>query len=642
MIVLLFFGVTIVIVLLRSIREYLFCPAVNAEKVQAQAEKKKQQLMNNKLMGNKELKAYIRDHYEATFDSVILNDDGSVKINKDELSPSTESSATTHLMGSAIITTTKKICVVGMVTRIEPRDAAKFAWQGFLRGLKPLAAYAQIATSISFNCDISFPLIFSSFLVYFNVINLDIFPYLGLQCHEFDYIHLMAATTLSPLVMALFFVAAFRIAHHRQRQSETSIKAAKNRVIFAFLLFSFLILASVSTRLFQFFRCDSFEEVDPVQMYVKRDYSVSCTSSRYQTATILAFFGIAVYPVGIPLMYGCLLWQHRSLLGNAAAVEAEAAQGYPNTQHLKFLFERYAPKYFLFEVVECARRLSLASLIGVVSPDSAAAPTLGLLISGAFVPIYFTYRPYKEEEDNSLEIALAQSLVLLFLEALLLKVDAADDDENSRHLFGVLLVIVFLVGPAMVLAKLIWIFVERCSPPALSTQRKLAAGQGKSSQVDLGIEMVPHERSEATPGRIDAEAGSDDVVGNGGGPSAELQRLLAAGDLEDCALPLRLAGLHSVAAVRDAPADALRALPKFRMRRLQHLARQHCAELGEEGAAGGGGGQLANGPARTPAVAATGVSAPWPGVGAPRPGPLSDDELEAGNQFTEDEEGVEL
>ena len=153
--------------------------------------------------------------------------------------------------------------------------------------------------------------------------------------------------------------------------------------------------------------------------------------------------------------------------------------------------------------------------------------------------------------------------------------------------------------------------------------------------------MPPRERWGAAPGRVNAKAGSDDVVGDGVGPSAELQRLLAAGGLEDCALPLRLAGLHSVAAVRDAPADALRALPNIRKRRLQRLARQHGGELGEEGAAGGGGGQLANGPARTPAVAAMSRSLGTE-VGAPWPGPLSDDELEASFEFAEDGEGVVL
>ena len=82
-------------------------------------------------------------------------------------------------------------------------------------------------------------------------------------------------------------------------------------------------------------------------------------------------------------------------------------------------------------------------------------------------------------------------------------------------------------------------------------------------------------------------------------------------------------------------------LPNIRKRRLQRLARQHCGELGEEGAAGGGGGQLANGPARTPAVAAMSRSLGTE-VGAPWPGPLSDDELEASFEFAEDGEGVVL
>ena len=62
-------------------------------------------------------------------------------------------------------------------------------------------------------------------------------------------------------------------------------------------------------------------------------------------------------------------------------MDKENDAGFPHVGHIKFLFESYSPEAYFFEVIECGRRLSLASIIGIVSGDSAAAPVIGLLIT---------------------------------------------------------------------------------------------------------------------------------------------------------------------------------------------------------------------------------------------------------------------
>jgi len=92
------------------------------------------------------------------------------------------------------------------------------------------------------------------------------------------------------------------------RQSEVSrfIDAAEANanarqgeyIIFSLLLFSFMILIGVSSVIFEYFQCASFEEVVPAVSYHIRDYSLNCASSRYRSYLAYAVFMVLVYPFG--------------------------------------------------------------------------------------------------------------------------------------------------------------------------------------------------------------------------------------------------------------------------------------------------------------------------------------------------------
>ena len=92
------------------------------------------------------------------------------------------------------------------------------------------------------------------------------------------------------------------------------------------------------------------------------------------------------------------------------------------------------------------RRLALASIIGIVSGNAAAAPVIGLLITVAFSFVFAYLQPLKKS-DTLLGTVLSFSLVLLFIAALMIKVDATSDDEDDQEIFGVLLIVVLFTGP---------------------------------------------------------------------------------------------------------------------------------------------------------------------------------------------------
>ena len=152
--------------------------------------------------------------------------------------------------------------------------------------------------------------------------------------------------------------------------------------------------------------------------------------------------------------YFVALYRHRHTLSNPAALEQEARFGYPTIGHLTFLAKSYKPGFYFFEVLECVRRLLLGAVVGIVAEDSAAAPALGLLIALAFVAV-FHQKPFKTAADSRLGQVLAYSLVLFFMAALMVKLDATGDDANDQRVLGALLLVVLSLGPVAVVVELV-------------------------------------------------------------------------------------------------------------------------------------------------------------------------------------------
>lgn len=155
-------------------------------------------------------------------------------------------------------------------------------------------------------------------------------------------------------------------------------------------------------------------------------------------------------------------------------MNVEAANDFPKTGHLKFLVKSYKPEvskiflkdlasgqisllfeqFFYFEVLDCVRRLLLASAIGVVSQNSAVSPVLGLIISLGYTYVFVELKPFKKLEDSFLGIVLAYSLVLFFFAALMVKVNVSFDPSTDQRMFGIALIFVMISGPLSILIQL--------------------------------------------------------------------------------------------------------------------------------------------------------------------------------------------
>lgn len=235
------------------------------------------------------------------------------------------------------------------------------------------------------------------------------------------------------------------------------ISSTQRSLIYFILLLAFLVLVGTSTTLFHYFNCEEFPEAaGGTDSYLRKDFSIDCNSQRYRDWTPYAVIMILIYPIGIPLTFWVLLMEHRNILRDPINLQKEKAINNINIGHVTFLIESYKPEYYYFEVIECFRRLALASAIGLFSDDSPVPVALAVVISFGFSVLFSHVKPYKEYEDNLLAEILSCSLVLLFLSALFIKQDVTDLEGDEEEVYAFILIVVLFAGPCAVA----WFFLN--------------------------------------------------------------------------------------------------------------------------------------------------------------------------------------
>ena len=147
------------------------------------------------------------------------------------------------------------------------------------------------------------------------------------------------------------------------------------------------------------------------------------------------------------------------------------------------------PEYWWFEVVDCFRRLLLASVIGIASEDSASAPVLGFLLCLVFLHL-FCKRPFNKDEDSTLGIVLTYSLAFIFLGALLIKVNARPNGELERRIFEIVQIFLLVMGPGLIIVT----FVRPFCMKRLKCCKKQTTNSGQLSVRGKRIEILRPRR----------------------------------------------------------------------------------------------------------------------------------------------------
>ena len=108
----------------------------------------------------------------------------------------------------------------------------------------------------------------------------------------------------------------------------------------------------------------------------------------------------------------------------------QAATTDPKVVPLRFLFKGYKREYFLWEVVESARRILYVSILPLLT-DSSQAAAIGLLISVIDVLITHDLEPYQKSSTNTLCVVGRCQIAFTYFVALVLDGGTFQCEEAS-------------------------------------------------------------------------------------------------------------------------------------------------------------------------------------------------------------------
>ncbi|CAM9114240.1 unnamed protein product [Ectocarpus sp. 8 AP-2014] len=337
-----------------------------------------------------------------------------------------------------------------------------------VQALKIIVVAWQILTQFADATNVTFPGVYQDFLNLINVINFDLGSVLAAGClwPEMDFHDRLLVSTMGPLVVVGFLVMMERIAVGRNISGDTAVlQRIRHKYLTALLLWTFLIYSSVSTTVFQTFAC---EKLDDGVEYLRADYSIQCSDVKHKGLEVYAGFMVIVYPVGIPLLYAFLLFQHRDVLAVAGADKEEA-------QPIAGLWETYRPERFYYEVVECGRRIMLTGVVVFIFPNDAAQIAITLLITVCFSWLFEVLSPYQSESDMWLSRGAHAMVFFSMFDALLLKVDVSEESSESQAVFAG----VFVAGHVLMVLAIVVEVVGIC----YASRRKQAVEDTVSSAI---------------------------------------------------------------------------------------------------------------------------------------------------------------
>ncbi|CAM9564516.1 unnamed protein product, partial [Laminaria digitata] len=262
-----------------------------------------------------------------------------------------------------------------------------------------------------------------------------------------DYHDRLLISTLGPLVALAVLAVCFKVATQRNRGSEDALKSVRRKHFTMGLLVTFLVYSSVSSTVFRVFDC---EVLDDGTDYLRADYTIECTTAKHRAFQVYGVFMILFYPIGIPVLYSIVLFKNRGV------VQDRRHRSEPRLVSLEVtacLWKPYKPSRYYYEVVECARRVTLTGVVVFIYPNTAAQVAVTLVLAFVFVMVSESLVPYATREDAWLSRVGHVVVFLSMFQALVLKVDVSDESSDSQEVFGGVLLAANICMVAAVIAE---------------------------------------------------------------------------------------------------------------------------------------------------------------------------------------------
>jgi hypothetical protein len=359
-------------------------------------------------------------------------------------------------------------------------------WRTMTVQLKIIVSFMQVLSQIHTVYDIPYPESFVRFVQGMAFINLDLVDVMRVGCvARVDFYGKLVAVTLVPLFLSVLLYAAARYAADN--------KAVHNTCVKMFLLLTFVIFPSVSTTVLRAFPCHDFDDGSSL---LKADYSIDCNASGRPGYVFYAVIMAIVYPIGIPVLYSVRLWKKRTLIcpklpgderpwTNFCGIELfppptlsvaddvallavreaklsdKSDKGDVMLRTSQFLFKEYEPRFWWFEVFECARRLMLTGGTVFFLDGSATQVAVGILVALVSIQVYASTEPFIHRKDDILAMTAQWGIFFTLFSGLLLKTKVPSDDGYDSALGGLLIFVNAMVIALAVATFIYEVFVSK-------------------------------------------------------------------------------------------------------------------------------------------------------------------------------------
>ena len=299
--------------------------------------------------------------------------------------------------------------------------------------LSPLICTSRcVSLQISSIAEAVYPRQYETFLAYLSFVNFDIGIIAWYSCFFSPgfYDRLLLAT-ITPLLVLLMLAGSYCVAKKDYRNSNPGVIAVRNQHISAALVVVFFVYSSVSSTIFQTFRCDL---LDDSVLYLQADYSLTCSSSKHKAYTAYASLMFVVYPLGIPAFF---LWW---LVRNRKHLKMYSRETMGHLKPFNSIWGTYKPSRYYYEVVECGRRISLSASSVFFFPESLNQIAIVLSLALVFLFVSESLSPFERNTDTNLYrwgngVILASMYV-----ALVMKADASQEESRKLTVLGWVLI----------------------------------------------------------------------------------------------------------------------------------------------------------------------------------------------------------
>eukprot|EP01052_Picozoa_sp_SAG31_P005638 SAG31_NODE_250_length_19098_cov_4.337123_8_plen_1277_part_00 len=172
-----------------------------------------------------------------------------------------------------------------------------------LTDAKIMISTFQIIGNLPVVLDFEFPEMFQKFLSTLSFLSVDLFKTFDLHCAFPVGLYGKYKSTMFLPPIAMGFIIVYTVLTGREK-----IIARSASLIFFFL---FLVYPTLVISVFHMLSCRKLDDGQYVHNY---DYSVDCTSNEYLWFEASAVIMVFVYPLGIPLFFGLLMFVNRAEL----------------------------------------------------------------------------------------------------------------------------------------------------------------------------------------------------------------------------------------------------------------------------------------------------------------------------------------